>query len=985
MPIYLDTETYSSIDLKKTGVYACAERGRVICIAIALDNEPVEVFDTFNKRVLDVLPKKYINALFHSDEPIYAVNAQFDRVFLKYGADQCDIPIDRWRCVSVMAWMGGLPGSLESLGKMCRLPEDQAKSKAGRALMSLFSFNQSEGTPDTHPVEWRDYMEYCRQDVSAMRRVITKLPRFNDKFWHQYHIDQTINDRGFFVDRSLVVKAMDLVSKTSNAFDETVQENTFGKVESVAKRDQILRILNDVMLDKPIANLQASTIDSYLANHSNISAVARDILQARASGGAASVKKWTVLDNCTCRDGSIRGSLVYYGANRTGRWSGKGFQPQNLPRPNKKHSAIEADIDKLLNDVPSDTFSNSISSVEFAQNALRSAIIARQGKKLVVADLANIEGRVLSWIAGETWKIKAFYDYDAGEGPDLYKMAYAKAFRKHPADVDDKERQVGKVMELACFSADTQVLTDSGYKAIVEVSTLDKLWDGVEWVSHEGVISKGIRQTMNLDGIEVTPDHLIATEKTWLRAKVLGSNESLLRQALETGSENLPLPDLTTGPLEEYSRPWFSALAVPTPTGCFYPTYAPGKVRGVISALKNKLGIGGKTFLGTQVSSLTTPIEGGYVIGYPQASIDAPTGTTKAGKTTEVEGYEFIKNGSTTGEVSWPTSLPFLDGMIHRLNLIGWITTRGTNQETSGSSPKKKTSTTDGQCKNSNSESQNLRSVYDIVNAGARNRFTIKTDSGHLIVHNCGYMGGVGAFSTFAITYGVDLDAMAEGLKGTIPADILEECARGWDWAKKQHRTQDLPEHIYQACDALKRMWRRAHPKTVELWDNIKMAVITADNNRGDVIWLDRIGFQVRNKFLIIALPSGRTLAYPGFDVAFDAFQADDDYDAHIYNLMFRYNEFKGSSHHIQRTYAGKLTENIVQAIARDVLAQGILNAEEAGMPVVLHVHDEIVCETPDHPEYSLEKLQDCMVLNIPWAHQLPLAAAGYEAYRYRK
>lgn len=985
MPIYLDTETYSSVDLKKTGVYACAERGRVICIAIAIDNDPVEVFDTFNNRVLDVLPKKYIDALFHSDEIIYAVNAQFDRVFLKHGADKCDIPVHRWRCVSVMGWMAGLPGSLETLGALCKLSEDQAKSKAGRALMKLFSFTESEGTPDTHPVEWRDYMEYCRQDVASMRRVIAKLPRFNDKFWDQYHVDQTINDRGFFIDRSLVVKAMELVRRTSNEFDETVQDNTFGKVESVSKRDQILRILNDVMLDKPIPDLQSSTIDSYLTNHPNISAVARDILQARASGGAASVKKWTVLDNSLCRDGAIRGSLVYYGANRTGRWSGKGFQPQNLPRPNKKHGVIEADIEKLLNGVPSETFNNGVSCVEFAQNALRSAIIARQGKKLVVADLANIEGRVLSWIADESWKLKAFYDYDAGEGPDLYKMAYAKAFRKSPADVDDNERQVGKVMELACFSADTQILTDSGYKAIVEVSIFDRLWDGIEWVSHEGVIAKGVRQTINLDGVEVTPDHLIRTGTTWRQAKELGLCESSLRQALETGSENLPSLGLTTVPQGGYFLPWLNAHVVPTLTECCYLICVKDAVRDVISALKSKQGIGERIFSDMQKLLLTMPTAGGYATEYPHVLLDAPARGTKGGATTEEEAYGYTKNGLKTGGFFYPTWLRYLVGMILAWSLIEWITTRDTNRETLDSLPKKKTFTTEEQFKNSNSELQSLKNVYDIVNAGPRNRFTIKTNRGHLIVHNCGYMGGVGAFSTFAVTYGVNLDAMAAGLRGTIPADISEECARGWDWAKKQHRTQDLPEHIYKACDALKRMWRRAHPKTVELWDNIKMAVITADNNPGDVIWLDKIAFQVRNKFLIIALPSGRTLAYPGFQVTFDAFKTDDDYDAHIYNMMFRYHEFKGSAHHFQRTYAGKLTENIVQAIARDVLAQGLLNAEKAGMPVVLHVHDEIVCETPDHPEYSLGKLQDCMVLNIPWANELPLAAAGYEAYRYRK
>lgn len=701
MPIYLDTETWSAIDLKKSGTYKCAEHGRVILIAIGLNDEPVEVFNVFHKTIHDVLPQKYLDALLHSDEPIYAVNAMFDRTFMRLGADAMDIPPERWRCVMTHAWRLGLPGSLESLGGICKLKTDEAKDKAGYALMKLFSFPTSTATPESHPVEWANYAEYCRRDVVAMKQVIAKLPKLPDADpWREYHIDQRINDHGFLVDSALIEHNLDMVSVSGRQFDKIVQDSTFGIVESASKRAQILGFLNTHYLQSdPLPDLQATTIDSYLNRHPELSPDVRDILLARASGGAASVKKWAVLDKMATADGRIRGTLIYYGANRTGRWAGRGFQPHNLPRPKMKHQKIETIIDKVYaGDAPE--LLDPFTAIAFAQDSLRSAIIPGWGNKLLVADLANIEGRVLAWIAGESWKLQAFRDYDAGTGPDLYKMAYAKAFGKSPANVTDHERQIGKVLELAM-----------------------------------------------------------------------------------------------------------------------------------------------------------------------------------------------------------------------------------------------------------------------------------------------GYLGGVGAFTTFAITYGVDLQQLADSLKGSIPEDIREECARGWEWASKQNRTLDLPKDVYQACDALKRMWRYAHPETVQLWDALKMGMITADANEGEVISVHHSGLFMRKfkGFLQIRLPSKRTLMYPGFHITMDTFKAEDDYDAHIYNLMFRFSEFKGKVHALQRTYAGKITENIVQAVARDVLMMGIANAQNAGLPVVLHVHDEIVCEVPDQPEYSVGALIECMTRDTDWTAGLPLAAAGFEAYRYRK
>ncbi|MDP8051018.1 DNA polymerase [Pasteurella atlantica] len=445
--LYADLETYSPIPIKN-GVHAYAEQAEILLFAYALESEDVRVWDCTAEDMPEDL-KEYladptITLCFH--------NSHFDRTILKHTMPNAIAGgIERWFDTMVQAYWHSLPGSLGELSEIFNLDIGDAKDKAGKQLIQLFckprpkNSKLRRATRETHPAEWERFKQYATLDIKAMRVLRSKMPMWNakDNEKQLWYLDQKINDRGFEVDIELTQSAIKAIDKQKKGLAKRTLVLTEGEVSSTTQRDALLsHLLSTYGVTLP--DLTASTIERRLSDPELPEAV-KELLSTRLIANATSSSKYKKLLGAVSSDGRLRGTLQFCGATRTGRWAGRTFQPQNLPRPTLKQHDIDLGIEALKSDVAELVYD---SVTELASAALRGCIVAPKGKKLVVSDLSNIEGRVLAWLAGEDWKIKAFADFDKGEGHDLYNLAYAKSFGIKPEKVTKDQRQIGKVQEL---------------------------------------------------------------------------------------------------------------------------------------------------------------------------------------------------------------------------------------------------------------------------------------------------------------------------------------------------------------------------------------------------------------------------------------------------------------------------------------------------------------------------------------------------------
>ena len=638
--LWLDLETYSETPITH-GTYRYAENAEVMLVAYAFDDEPVEVLDLTAGGSLG-----NVQMMIDSSDRVVIHNSNFDRTVLR--CNGIHIPLEKLHDTMAQALAHSLPGSLGTLCDVLGVPQDKAKDKAGKKLIHLFTkprprnVKLRRATRETHPEEWAAFIEYARLDVDAMRDVSRRLPGWNNSGSERrvWLLDQHINDRGIAVDVGLAEAALRAFQRSARSLAERAGLLTNGAVPSLTQGARFTAYLASIGYDTPdlTKGTVAAALKGDLPDH------VRELLEIRQQASATSPAKYKVLINGASRDGRLRGLLQYCGASRTGRWGGRLFQPQNLPRPTLKQELIDTGIAAMKADCEDLLFDN---VSELCASAVRGALVAAPGKKLVIADLSNIEGRVLAWLAGEQWKVTAFKEFDAGIGHDLYKLAYARSFNKQPEDVTKDERQIGKVQELAL-----------------------------------------------------------------------------------------------------------------------------------------------------------------------------------------------------------------------------------------------------------------------------------------------GYQGGLGAFNTMAGAYGV-----------VLPDERVQELVAAW---------------------------RKAHPAVKAFWYDLEAACKSAINDPGERHKVQLLSIDFKDTWLRIRLPSGRQLGYPNAAI---------EEGRLVYDGV---NQFTKKWERIE-TYGGKITENIVQAVARDVLASGLLRAEAAGYAVCLHVHDEIIAEVPDTDEYSAEGLSKIMATNPGWSLGLPLAAAGFETHRYRK
>lgn len=448
----IDIETFSSAPIQKTGSWKYIESPdfEILLFAYSLDGAPVEVVDLANG---ESLPDWMIPALTDANYIKHAYNAHFEFGALQHTYGKM-IP-SQWRCTMFHGLYCGYTAGLDATGKALGLPEDKQKNSIGKTLIRYFCVpckpsrangNRTRNYPQHDPDKWALFKEYNRQDVVTEMEIEKRLGAFPVPAWvqKQWEVDLEINQRGVAVDLDLVHGALNIGAKVKQDFTtEAIGISGLSNPNSVK---QLSEWLNKEIDDEEITDLRKATVSTLLTREGNSDEVQR-MLEIRQELSKTSTKKYDAIETCVCDDGRVRGLLQFYGANRTGRWAGRLVQVQNLPRTYTKEIDIarklveqkNADALRLLYGSVSDTLSQLI----------RTAFVAPKGHVLIDADFSAIEARVISWLAGEQWRLDVFRShgkiYEASAS-QMFGVPIEKIKKGNP---EYALRAKGKVAELA--------------------------------------------------------------------------------------------------------------------------------------------------------------------------------------------------------------------------------------------------------------------------------------------------------------------------------------------------------------------------------------------------------------------------------------------------------------------------------------------------------------------------------------------------------
>jgi len=963
--LFIDIETYSDFDIGSTGSWRYFESPEfeILLIAYSMDGEPVQVVDLAQG---EALPEWFIPALTSPDVIKYAFNAAFE-----YGAfcrTYGQMVPEQWRDTMFHGMYASLPASLKAMGEALQLGEDKRKLTAGAALIRYFcqpckpakaNGYRTRNYPHQDPDKWALFKEYNRQDVEAEMEIERRLSDVHvpPQLQKQWETDLRINQRGVHVDTALAWGALAIRDRAEEMLMEEAAEIT--GLENPNSTTQLRRWVNS-QVQQDVEDMSKATVASLLKEE-DLPDHVRRVLEIRQELGKTSTKKYDAVRDCTCDDSRVRGLLQFYGASRTGRWAGRLLQLQNLPRTYLKMQDLARDLVRddrmdvlqLIFGQPFDTLAQLV----------RTVLTATPNKKLVDADFSAIEARVISWLAGEKWRLKAF---EAGE--DIYCTSASQMFRvpveKH--GVNSHLRSRGKVAELACIAEGSPVLTDHGLVPIERVTAEMRLWDGENWVRHDGVVCRGVRECIEYEGLIATTDHLVFIEgksRPVQFGDAAASGAHLAKtgdgwQAIRLGNNNQPRK--TMEPKLEYElctdtlqrmRPCSMAELFESVEedlkrmpGMFAATedtkVAGSKTYGRKTTMRKPEGCRVQQLRRTRNSVRISECIGSRTVS-PESiwSSGSREGDRQDRYERELRAGEYsLCDSSGKCSKSAQYSAVSLRSEILAIRLYGGNSetvarddTRGNHQGCRGCSSQKEKEL---------ARYKGKTRVYDIRNAGRHHRFTV---SGRL-VHNCGYGGGASAL--------IAMGALENGLT-----------------------EEELPEIIDR--------WRKANPHIKALWDDFNRMAIEAVEScqvgthyigAGEaLVRIYRMRFDSMGMdALVMDLPSGRKLVYLDPALGINRFGG----------VSISYLGVSQTTKKRERveTYGGRLVENVVQAIARDLLAEAIERLEAAGYPVVFHVHDEVVIDISPYADDKTMLADVVMIMsqNPSWCPSLPLAADGW-------
>ena len=459
----IDLETFSDIDISKSGVYKYAESDHfeILLFGVSIDGGPVQVYDL---ACGDHVPEEILSALADESVTKWAFNASFERICLSNWLNRnhpeyflgYSIPEDpagqylnpeSWKCTMIWSAYMGLPLSLEGAGAVLKLQNQ--KLKGGKDLIRYFctpcrptkaNGGRTRNLPLHDSEKWMRFKEYNLRDVEveiAIQKRLAKYP-VPDFIWDEYHLDQEINDRGIALDMNVVRSAISFDGRSRETLTASMQAIT--GLENPNSVQQMKQWLADHCVEAEALNKK--TVKELIRNSDN--QTVQTALMLRQQLAKSSVKKYQAMQNAVCKDGRAHGMFQFYGANRSGRWAGRLIQLQNLPQNHlsdleqARQYVMDGDYEML------DLLYDSVPAV--LSELIRTAFVPRSGYKFIVSDFSAIEARVLAFLAGETWRSKVF-----AEGRDIYCASASQMFgvpvEKH--GINSHLRQKGKIAELA--------------------------------------------------------------------------------------------------------------------------------------------------------------------------------------------------------------------------------------------------------------------------------------------------------------------------------------------------------------------------------------------------------------------------------------------------------------------------------------------------------------------------------------------------------